>query len=93
MTESEFDKSSPEWWLDEAALPELVWAAILASQDGWTVLDCDGALHIFDDRRSAEEWLHQEDYVQRENLISDGVLSKDAQPPNLSPINTPDGEP
>lgn len=51
-----------EWWLDESALPDLIWAALVVDGERAKVVDSDGKQHRFDSRRAAESWLREDEY-------------------------------
>ncbi len=58
-----------EWWLDEAALPDLIWARLRLAQDGWTVRCADGTLNIFESHAAAIEWLREDEYARLTDLV------------------------
>ena len=70
-----------ELWLDQSALPELVWARLYSGIDGWFVLDSDGKLGLFDSREEAVAWLVEDEYVPFGELVADGEVPADAAPP------------
>ncbi|MGE0712813.1 MAG: hypothetical protein AB7N76_34310 [Planctomycetota bacterium] len=70
------------WWLDEPALPELRWAREEEGRAGAVrVVDCDGREHRFPDAEAARSWLREEEYSLLEDLVEDGELPADTQPP------------
>ncbi len=75
------DIGEAEWWLDEAALPGLIWARLSRGLDGWFVDDCDGARALFESREAAETFLGEEGYARLAELITDGEVSACTTPP------------
>ncbi len=75
------EQRDAEWWLDEAALPERIWARLFRGRDGILVEDCDGALHLFEEREEAVGFLREEGYARLEDLQADGELPARLQPP------------
>lgn len=71
-----------EWWLDESALPDHVWAR-LREQDGEPVdvLDCDGRMAEFDSAAEARRFLEEDEYVPLEDLVAEGALPRTTRPP------------
>lgn len=75
------DIGDAEWWLDEAALPELIWARLSRGLDGWFVDHCDGMRAIFETREFAEVFLREEEYARLAELISEGEIPPGTTPP------------
>jgi len=75
------DIGDADWWLDEAALPELIWARLCVGLDGWFVDDCDGARALFETREAAEAFLGEEGYARLADLLADGEVPPATLPP------------
>lgn len=71
-----------EWWLDEAALPTLIWARLVNGIDGWQVLCQDGSICLFESRSQAQSWFSQEEYAPYDELRAQGELDASARPLN-----------
>jgi hypothetical protein len=76
-----FGACAYDWWLDESALPNLVWAR-LTHADAHRVVDCDGKVHRFSDSRSALAWLAEDEYVPLREALTDGLVPPGTQPPD-----------
>ena len=74
------DGTIDEWWLDESALPHLLWARLTRGQDGIMVHDTDGRLHLFKTVSDAAAWLRQDEYESLSQLKQDGVVAADLLP-------------
>jgi hypothetical protein len=70
-----------EWWLDESALPDLIWAALFDKGSAVIVRDCDGKSHFFPDRAGALLWLGDEEYVRLADLQKTGEIAHDVKVP------------
>jgi hypothetical protein len=76
-----------EWWLDESALPDLVWARLRTFEDGKAeVLDMDGRISIFASAGDAANYLMEDEYVRPgsvdpEELNRLGLVPQDLAPP------------
>ena len=75
------DRPIAEWWLDDAALPELVWAALVPGIDGMRVHLGTGAMMLFEGPEDAIAWLREEEFSTLEDLKADGEVPQDVQPP------------
>ena len=75
------DIGDAEWWLDEAALSDLIWARLSLGLDGWFVDDCDGGRALFETREAAVAFLGEEGYARLAELIADGEVSPGTTPP------------
>jgi hypothetical protein len=72
---------SDTWWLDESALPDLLWACLRVYENGAAeVLDLDGNIHQFDSEQEARFWLLEDEYSSFPNLIKDGDVEPLVQP-------------
>lgn len=70
------------WWLDESALPDLLWARLRVFADGSAeVLDLDGRCHRFGSRDEAALWLNEDEYSPLADLVEDGEVQLDVAPP------------
>lgn len=70
-----------EWWLDDSALPSLIWARLTLGLDGWLV-DCeDGTRHIFLTRGEALTWLREDEYETLTDLRAQCALNPQIKPP------------
>ena len=70
-----------EWWLDDAALPDRIWACLIPAADGRaSVLDADGRVHCFDSMALARTWLGEDEYVPHAELRAAGRLGWDSRP-------------
>lgn len=73
------------WWLDENALPDLLWACLRVYENGAAeVLDCDGNIHEVDSEQDARLWLLEDEYSSLANLIKDGDVEPLVQPPEAA---------
>lgn len=73
------------WWLDESALPDLLWACLRVYKNGAAeVLDLDGNTHEFDSEQDARLWLLEDEYSSLANLIKDGDVEPSVQPPEAA---------
>lgn len=77
----EVDFAILEWWLDDAALPDLIWARLLPGQDGILIYTADGKLSVFETLDEAIGWLRQDEYETFAQLKSDGEVSEKLTPP------------
>jgi hypothetical protein len=77
-----------EWWLDEASLPDVVWARLHVLPDGSAeVLDVDGRTEHFASMRDAQLALSEDEYVrpqslERSELARFGMLERELLPPS-----------
>ena len=71
-----------EWWLDDAALPERVWAALVPGMDGIRVHLDDGSMMLFEEPEDAIAWLRAEEFSTLEALKADGEVPQDVRPPS-----------
>lgn len=70
------------WWLDESALPHLIWARQRILDDGGCeILSVDGDFLQFDSVREAQLWLAQDEYLPFEEILKDGEIPGDTMPP------------
>lgn len=70
------------WWLDDSALPSLLWACLLTADDSRTViLDLNGAAHPFPDPKAAVAWLREDEYDCLTDLRFSGQVALDVRPP------------
>jgi hypothetical protein len=88
-----------EWWVDENALPDVLWARLSVGADGTaTVLDPDGQTHRFASRTDAANWLSENDFMrastlEESQLLSLGMSRSDLDPPviegsgDVSPVS------
>jgi hypothetical protein len=72
---------SHEWWLDEAALPDRIWACLVEVRGSTSIVDCDGIAHAFPDRDAAAAWLREDEYDTLSSLKGTGDVDRDAVPP------------
>jgi len=74
------------WWLDWSALPERwLWARLRDFTGGSAeVLDSDGKYHQFPNSAAARLWLAEDEYSKLEELIEDGELPPEIQPPQTA---------
>ncbi len=71
-----------EWWLDESALPDLLWALLVdAPTGGVLVRDLDGTDHRFDDYDTAIGWLRQDEYERLDHLRAEENFVPARPPP------------
>ncbi len=71
-----------EWWLDEAALPDLYWACLVRQPNGRAaVVDMDRRLHQFPSYDLAHDWLKQDEYEPCLTLIEIGRIDPSTAPP------------
>lgn len=71
------------WWLDESALPRLIWARLMRAEDGFLVQDADGKLHLFETIFDAVTWLREDEYELFSELRLAGRVPGDAVLPKL----------
>jgi hypothetical protein len=65
-----------EWWIDESALPDLIWAFVRALPHGSAeTFDADGRTRHFDSGVAAANWLSEDEYV-RPSSIEAGALAR-----------------
>ncbi len=75
------------WWLMECSLPDLNWARLRVPVGGPAeVLDQDGSIHRFPDRRAAVLFLTEDEFVPVEelgpnDLAPHGLEASDLKPP------------
>lgn len=72
----------PEWWLDQAALPQLFWAAVVMGLDGIRLHLQDGQMILFDDPDDVIHWLSEEEFSPLDDLRADGEVARDLKPPS-----------
>jgi hypothetical protein len=78
-----------EWWVDESALPDVVWARLSVGADGAaSVLAPDGRTHRFPSGLDASNWLSEDEFVQasmleESELLSFGMARRELIPPVL----------
>lgn len=71
-----------EWWLDDAALPGLVWALLVETASGGVLVrDRDGTDHAFADYSEAAAWLREDEYSRLDDLRADDGFTPAAPPP------------
>ncbi len=71
------------WWLDYSVAPSLYWARLTVFVDGAAeVLDLDGRTHRFRDEAAARDWLAEDEYTLWTNLLADGEIAADTEPPS-----------
>lgn len=64
-----------EWWLDQSALPDMIWARLILYFNGTAlIIDCDTKNHLFESHRLARQWLTQEEYLPVADLIEDKAV-------------------
>lgn len=75
------DAAATQWWLDDAALPDLIWAALVPGIDGIRVHLDNGAMMLFDHMEEAIAWLREEEFSTLANLKADQEVPRDLEPP------------
>lgn len=71
----------PTWWLDQAALPDLFWAAVVIGLDGVRIHLQDGQIVLCDSVEDALHWLSEEEFLPLDDLRADAEVPPDLQPP------------
>lgn len=72
---------SMEWWLDEAAMPDLIWACLVwRDANNPCVIDSDAAVHHFATMADARTWLSEEEYLPLAELRDAGTVAWDDRP-------------
>lgn len=69
------------WWLDESALPDLVWARLSWGPEGAEILASGGDVYTFESLPEAENWLSEDEYVPFDELLADGDIPPGTRPP------------
>lgn len=70
-----------DWWLDEAAAPDLIWACLVwRDTNSPCVIDSDGMVHRFATMADARTWLGEDEYVPLAELRDAGTVPWDARP-------------
>lgn len=73
-----------DWWLDESALPDLIWAALLDVGPHAIVIDADGRSRVFPSRDLARRWLREDEYGRLDDLRDAGDVDADVRPPRAT---------